>query len=100
MIIPFRRAKRALHIERQQDLLAQTVMELFPDRPVTDIELAIGAGSKAIERGTPFFDAMEIAEGIIEMCRVGEPERTEMMEWRNRERLTHYRIKRSAINGE
>ncbi len=91
VVIPFLRLnKRILCL---QDALAQTVREVWPDRPVSDLELAIGAGMRAVERGLSFMDAMDIVEGVLRICRDSEPDRAELMDDRNRERLTAYRIK-------
>ena len=68
-------------------------MEVFPDQPIDVLELAIGAGRRALERGENFMDSMLVAENIIDICRVREEERLELMAWRNRDRLTEYHIK-------
>jgi hypothetical protein len=78
--------------------LTSVVTELFADRPQFDMVLAIGAGHRALERGTPFFEAVEIAEGVMNLwedmeCRV----RMYLIERRNYARLTAYRNKKHAL---
>lgn len=49
----------------EQEHLTKVVRELFPDRPPTDLELAIRAGHRALARGAPFFDSVVVAEDVL-----------------------------------
>jgi hypothetical protein len=93
-ILQFRRHRKAAHIERDQEILTRTMMEIFADTAVVDLALALGAGHRALERGTPFFEALEYAEGVIKICNDPRPDSVALMAERNRERLTEYRIKK------
>lgn len=48
-----------------QERLTKVIKELFPDRPPADLELAIRAGRRALERGEPFFDSVVVAEDVL-----------------------------------
>lgn len=100
MIIPFRHAKHRALVESKQDALAQAIMEVYAHCPVQDLSLAIGAGMRAIERGENFQDAMEVVENVMRICedfeKIDSFYRKIMMDQRNRERLTNYRIKRTG----
>lgn len=102
MILPFRHAKRQAIIERKQDALAQTVMEVFAHRPIHDLSLAIGAGVRAIERGLNFMDAMDIVEGVLKICdeQLDNDDRVDLMNQRNLDRLAFYTFKHAVIYGE
>jgi hypothetical protein len=96
MILPFRKPTANLGADKKH--LANTVMELFAGRPHIDKMLAISAGHRALERGTPFFDAVEIAEGVLNVWdEIEHLTRRHLMVRRNRERLTEYRIRRSVF---
>ena len=68
-------------------ILTRTVNDLFADSQWPEKIMAINAGHYELERGTPFFEAVEIAEGVI---RAWE----EVV--RNCDRLTAYRQKLNA----
>ena len=96
MIIQFRKSTANLGIDKKR--LANTIIELFADHPHIDKMLAIGAGHRALERGTPFSDAVEIAEGVLNVWKETiDRVHAHVIAMRNRERLTAYRIKRHAL---
>jgi hypothetical protein len=85
-------------LDHARQHLTDIITELFAYRPQFDMVLAIGAGHRALERGTPFFEAVEIAEGVMNLwedmeCRV----RLYLIERRNHTRLTAYRNKKRAL---
>ena len=101
MIVPFKYssgpAKPVLLTHAKQHL-TDTVCAIFADRPRIDLVLAISTGHRALERGTPFFEAVEAAEGVIRGWEeIVAMTRTLLIVRRNRERLTAYRIKRRAL---
>lgn len=100
MILPFitRKPLRSTLIDCQQDALARTVMELFPDRPVADFEYAIRAGNLALANGDSFFEAIVAVDEMFKV--LDDANRARIMRLRNCERFTAYRIKRLATKGE
>ena len=101
MIVPFKYssgpAKPVLLTHAKQHL-TDTVCAIFADRPRIDLVLAISTGHRALERGTPFFEAVEAAEGVIRGWEeIVALTRELLVVRRNRERLTAYRIKRRAL---
>lgn len=96
MIVPFKKPTANLGTDKKH--LANTVIELFAERPHIDKMLAIGAGYRALERGTPFFEAVEIAEGVLNVWdETVDRIHAHVIAARNHERLTTYRIKKHAL---
>ena len=84
--------------ERAKERLTEVVENIFANSPNIDRMLAIGAGHRALERGEAFFDAVEIAEGVLNLWReVVHNTREALIARRNVERLTEYRIKRAGF---
>ena len=76
-----------MSLEHAKQHLTDVVTNIFFDSQWPEKIMAINAGHYELERGTPFFEAVEIAEGVI---RAWE----EVV--RNCERLTAYRQKLST----
>ncbi len=94
-------ARKSDSLSLAKERLTQVVVEVFADRPSIDLSLALGAGHRALERGTPFFEAVEIAEGVLAVWRASvERVHDYATTQRNRERLTEYQIKRFVTKGE
>lgn len=85
--------KFAPRIELLQSALERAATEVWPNRPTSDLEIAVCAGKHAIERGTNLLDAMDIVHGVLCLCGIEDGHRDDLTRQRNIERLTQYRVK-------
>lgn len=96
-VVPLRPLNKA-NLNRAKQRLTDVVAEIFCDRPRIDLCLAIGSGHRALERGTPFFSAIEVAEGVMKVWEnMIDTINASLIEQRNHERLKAYRTKRAAL---
>lgn len=87
---------RPMSLAQAQQHLTDVVCEIFAERPYIDRVLAIGAGHRALERGTPFFEAVDIAEGVLNVWEAAVDGIVQAdIARRNRERLRAWRNKYS-----
>jgi len=102
MILKFRYASgpaKPIMLEQAKQHLTDTVCEIFADRPRIDLVLAISTGHRELERGTPFFEAVEVAENVIRRWGgiVDDMTRALLIVRRNRMRLKAYQNRKAAL---